>query len=100
MKYRIKYETDFELNNQLVHIQVFPWYSNSITISIHVDFKRICLTFYKYFETYIFDSRIIINKSDIRIMDEVIKILIENDFIQRINQIKYKLTKSFELKII
>lgn len=104
------YETYIEFNNQPCHIMVYPSYTykNSIIISIYINTKRVYLTFGKYFKTYIFDTRIITDNPDIEdedrpsveLINEILKVLIENKFIQHINQTKYKLTKLLILKIL
>lgn len=102
------YETYIEVNNQPCHIMVYPLYKNSIVISIHINTKRVYLTFGKYFKTYIFDTRIITDNPDIEdearpsveLINEILKVLIGNKFIQHINQTKYKLTKLLILKIL
>jgi hypothetical protein len=102
------YETYIEFNNQPCHMVVYPSYKNSIVISIHTNAKRIYLKFGKYFKTHIFDTRIITDNPDIEdearpsveLINEIVKVLIENKLIQHVRQTKYKLAKLLILKIL
>ena len=104
----INYKIYIEFNNQSCEVVVYSWYKDFIVISVYINAKRVYLIFEKHLKTYIFDTKVVTDNPDIEdedrppieLINEIVKVLIENKLIQHVRQTKYKLTKLLMLKIL
>jgi hypothetical protein len=114
----VKYETLLEFDNCLKLIEMVFIPGGILNIIIYNDNNRTFLAFEDIDDIYIFDSKTLTeypddisneDLEDLKILEpimsieeanKIINVLVENQFIQHINQTEYTITKSLRFKLI